>query len=64
MTTCGNFDGRPFGFRLLKVRPGGNYTWGFVPALATADAGQRRQWPARPVVLDGKLTAMPFSSIA
>ena len=42
-TTCDNFDGRPFGFRLLKVWPDGNYTWDFVPVMATAAAGQPRQ---------------------
>ena len=28
-TTCRNFDSRPFGFRLLTIRPDFTYTWDF-----------------------------------
>ena len=28
-TTCMNFDGRPFGFRLLTIRPDASFTWEF-----------------------------------
>lgn len=30
-TTCCNFDGRPFGFRLLTLREDGSYAWDFHP---------------------------------
>ena len=30
-TTCLNFDNRPFGFRLLRIRPDASYDWDFVP---------------------------------
>lgn len=33
-TTCNNFDGRPFGFRVLKVWPSGDYEWSFVRVSA------------------------------
>ncbi len=30
-TTCRNFDKRPFGFRLLTIRPDATYDWKFIP---------------------------------
>lgn len=32
-TTCRNFDSRPFGFRLLTIRPDATFDWKFVPVI-------------------------------
>lgn len=48
-TTCWNFDDRPFGFRLLTIRPDSSYDWDFVEV------------PSAPVVYEQFLTAMSFN---
>ncbi len=35
--TSKNFDGRPRGFRLLKIAPDSSFTWEFVPNVASAE---------------------------
>ena len=48
-TTCCNGDKRPFGFRLLRIRPDGSYDYDFVPV---------KQGPALP---SQKFTIMSFN---